>query len=335
MTEDTMRIVFTPRLAPAVAEIGEGLLPEGFTLEYLAGADEPAKRHEQLDGADFLLGFVSAGRLPPDDYDRLKNVRLIQLLSAGYDGIDLERLRRLRIPLSDNGGANAVAVAEHTIMLMLAVNRQLLDLDALMRRGGWKNAQMGEETEHELEGQTIGVVGAGRIGRSVAGRLAGWGVNLIYYDPVRVPPDEEQALGLQFCELDELLTRADVVTLHAPANDSSRKMINDRALGLMKPSAVLINCARGELVDEPALVAALRANRIAGAGIDTFAQEPPNPESPLRTLPNVILTPHSAGPTWESWPKRFRNGYANIQRVARGERPLWVVPELADLVEAG
>ncbi len=330
-----MRIVFTPRLAPAVAEIGEGLLPEGFTLEYLVGPDEPEKRQEQLEGADFLLGFVSAGRLPPEDYDRLKNTRLIQLLSAGYDGIDLERLRRLRIPLSDNGGANAVAVAEHTVMLMLAVNRQLLDLDALMRGGGWKNAQMGEETEHELEGQTVGIVGAGRIGRNVARRLGGWGVNLVYYDPVRVPPDEEQALGLRFCELDDLLTQADVITLHAPANASTHNMIGERAIGLMKPSAVLINCARGELVDEPALIAALRGRRIAGAGIDTFAQEPPNPESPLRTLPSVVLTPHSAGPTWESWPKRFRNGYANIQRVARGEPPLWVVPELAELVEAG
>jgi phosphoglycerate dehydrogenase-like enzyme len=327
-----MKILFTPKLASAVTEIGESLLPDGFTLDYLAGADEPAKRLDQLESADFLLGFVSAGRLPPEDYERLRNVRLIQLLSAGYDGIDLDRLRELRIPLCDNGGANAVAVAEHTIMLILAVYRQLTDLDRLMRSGGWKNAQLGQETTHELEGRTVGIVGAGRIGRRVARRLAGWDVRLLYYDPVRVPPDEERALQLNYCELDELLTQADVITLHAPANASTREIIGGRALGLMKPDAILVNCARGELVDEQALYAALSAHRIAAAGLDTFAQEPPNPESPLRTLPNVILTPHAAGPTWESWPKRFSNGYANIERVARGEPPLWVVPELADLV---
>jgi phosphoglycerate dehydrogenase-like enzyme len=331
--EQRMRIVFTPKLSPAVAEIGEVLLPEGFTLEYLAGDDERERRVAQLEGADFVLGFLSGNRLPSSDYQYLHKARLVQLLSAGYDGIDLEALRVLRIPLADNGGANAIAVAEHTIMLMLAVNRQLTDLDRLMREGGWKNAQLGQETSHELEGQTIGIVGAGRIGRAVARRLAGWDVDLIYYDPVRVPPDEERALKLNFCELDELLARADVITLHAPANASTHDMIDERAIGLMKPSAILINCARGELVDERSLHAALSGGRIAAAGLDTFANEPPNAENPLRTLPNVVLTPHAAGPTWESWPKRFANGYANIQRVALGEQPHWVVPELADLLD--
>lgn len=328
-----MNILFMPQLADAVRAIGEGLLPDGFTLEYLAGSDEADKRVAQLESADFLLGFLSGNRLPPSDYQYLRRTRLVQLLSAGYDGIDLEQLHRLRIPLSDNGGANAVAVAEHTIMLMLAVNRQLIDLDRLMRDGGWKNAQLGQETSHELEGRTVGIIGAGRIGRAVARRLAGWDVDLIYYDPVRVPPDEERALKLKYQELDELLAQADVVTLHAPGNASTHHIIDERALGLMKPEAVLINCARGELVDEDSLHAALTGHRIAAAGLDTFANEPPNAEDPLRSLDNVVLTPHAAGPTWESWPKRFSNGYANIERVARGEPPLWVVPELADLLE--
>jgi glyoxylate reductase/D-3-phosphoglycerate dehydrogenase len=328
-----MRIVFTPQLSAAVADIGESLLPDGFSLEYLAGEDERDKRVEQLENADFVLGFLSGNRLPSSEYKNLRKARLIQLLSAGYDGIDLEVLRQLRIPLADNGGANAVAVAEHTIMLMLAVNRQLVDLDHLMREGGWKNAQLGQETSHELEGQTIGIIGAGRIGRAVARRLAGWDVDLVYYDPVRVPPDEERALKLKFCELDEVLAQSDAITLHAPANASTHEMIGERAIGLMKPSAILINCARGELVDENALHAALSNGRIAAAGLDTFANEPPNAENPLRSLPNVVLTPHAAGPTWESWPKRFANGYANIERVGRGEQPHWVVPELQDLLD--
>ena len=103
----------------------------------------------------------------------------------------------------------------------------------------------------------------------------------------------------------------------------------------MKPTAVLVNCARGELVDEAALHAALRDRTIAGAGLDTFEQEPPEPECPLFFLSNIVLTPHAAGPTWESWPKRYRNGFANIERVARGEPPQWIVPELRDLFPSG
>lgn len=329
-----MKIVFTPVLAPAVTAIGESLLPSGFTLEYLAPASEPARRVEQLQQADFLMGFFSANRLPPSDYPHLRKARLLQLLSAGYDGIDLEELRRLGLPLADNGGANAVAVAEHTILLMLAVYRQLLDLDRLVRAGGWKNAQLGKEEAHEIEGKTIGIVGAGRIGRTLARRFGGWGVKLLYYDPVRVPADEERALQLNYCELDDLLRQADIVTTHAPANASTHHLIGERALSLMQRHAILVNCARGELVDEAALYRALSERQIAGAGIDTFEQEPTNPKNPLFTLPNIVLTPHAAGPSWESWPKRFRNGYANIERVARGEAPLWIVPELRELTAA-
>jgi phosphoglycerate dehydrogenase-like enzyme len=329
-----MNIVFTPILAPAVAAIGESLLPKGMSLEHLAPPSEQERRVEQLEGADFLMGFFSGSRLPASDYRHLQRVRLLQLLSAGYDGIDLEELRRLGLPLADNGGANAVAVAEHAILLMLALYRQLLDLDRLVRAGGWKDSQLGQEEAHEIEGKTIGIIGAGRIGRTLARRLGGWDVRLLYYDPVRVPADLEKSLQLNYCELDDLLRQSDIISLHAPGNASTHHLIGERTLALMKPTAVLVNCARGDLVDEAALDRALRARQIAGAGLDTFAQEPTAPQNPLFTLPNVVLTPHAAGPSWESWPKRFRNGYANIERVARGEPPLWVVPELRDMLAA-
>ena len=163
---------------------------------------------------------------------------------------------------------------------------------------------------------------------TVARRLSGFEVNLIYYDPVRVPAADEAKLKLTYCELDDLLRQSDVVSLHAPANASTHRLIGERTLGLMKRDAILINTARGELVDEAALYRALRDQRIWAAGLDAFDREPPDPQNPLFTLPNIVLSPHAAGPTWESWPKRFGNSYANIERVARGEAPLWVVPEL-------
>jgi phosphoglycerate dehydrogenase-like enzyme len=322
--EKLVKIIFAPVIAPAAWAIGESLLPSGFTIEILS--DDPKRRIEQLESADFYMGFRSGLKAP--DYDHLHRLKLIQVLSAGYDGADLEKLRKMGIPLSNNGGANSYAVAEHAILLMLAVYRQLPDLDRMVKGGKWKSSRFGEEEEHEIAGKTIGIVGLGMIGKTLARRLSGFEVNLLYYDPVRPSPEEEARLKVTYRALDDLLRESDIVTLHAPFDATSHHMICDRTLDLMKRDAVLINCARGELVDEPALYRALKERRIWAAGLDTYDPEPPRPDNPLFTLPNVVLTPHAAGPTWESWPKRFGNSYANVQRVARGEAPLWVVPEL-------
>ena len=319
-----MKIIFGPEIASAAWAIGESLLPQGFTLEKLSKS--PDQRVEQLESADFFLGFRSG--LIARDYDHMDNIKLIQFLSAGYDGMDIGRLRKLGIPLCNNGGANSYAVAEHAIMLMLAVSRQLPDLDRLLRDGKWKSNRFGEEEEHEVAGKTIGIIGLGMIGKTLARRLSGFEVNLIYTDPVRPAPEEAARLNVEYREPDDLFREADIVTLHAPFDATTHHMICERTINLMKRDAILINCARGELVDEAALYKALREKRIWAAGLDTFESEPPNPENPLFTLSNVVLTPHAAGPTWESWPKRWGNSYANVQRVARGEAPLWVVPEL-------
>jgi len=319
-----VKIVFGPAIAPAAWAIGESLLPRGLTIEILSKG--PDRRVEQLEAADFYMGFRSG--LTPRDYDHMGKMKLVQLLSAGYDGMDLERLRRLGVPLSNNGGANSYAVAEHAIMLMLAVSRQLPDLDRMLRAGQWKSSKTGEEEEHEVAGKTIGIIGLGFIGKTLARRLSGFEVKLLYTDPVRPSPEEAAKLNVEYRDLDALLRESDIVTLHAPFDASTHHMICDRTLNLMKRDAILINCARGELVDEAALYGALKERRIWAAGLDTFEKEPPDPKNPLFTLSNIVLSPHAAGPTWESWPKRFGNSYANVQRVGRGEAPQWVVPEL-------
>jgi len=321
-----MNIVFSPAISDEAWAIGKSMLPQGFTIEILAHDHD--RRIEQLERADFLMGFLRGLPLRPDDYPHLRKVKLIQVLSAGYDGIDIERLRQSGIPLCNNGGANSYAVSEHAILLMLAVYRRLPALDRLVRAGQWKSSKLGEEQEHELAGKTVGIVGAGMIGRTIARRLSGFEVKLFYYDPVRLPAADAAKLDMTYRDLDDLLRESDVVTLHAPSNASTHRLICDRTLALMKREAILINTARGELIDEAALYRALREGRIWAAGLDTFDREPPDPKNPIFKLPNVVLSPHAAGPTWESWPKRFGHSYANIERVARGEAPLWVVPEL-------
>jgi len=146
---------------------------------------------------------------------------------------------------------------------------------------------------------------------------------------VRLTEDQEDALGVRFVLLEELLRTSDVVSLHVPLTDGTRALMGAREFALMKPGAILVNTCRGPVVDEDALHRALTQKQIAGAGLDVFVEEPPKANHPLLALPNVTLSPHSAGPTWENWTARFRNGFDNIQRVASGKRASWIIPELA------
>lgn len=321
-------IVFSPPMDPDVRAIADDLLPKGFTLEVVERADVPTA----ILDADFLCGFI--GYLPTEALVKAaaNRLKLIQLMSVGYDNFNLDGARQARLPVAVNGGANAIAVAEHTIMLMLAALKHLASLDDMVRKGGWRSPTLGALRLYELWHSTVGIVGMGRIGQEVAKRLAGWEATIQYYDPYRLPPEREQALGVRYVELEELLRTSDVVSVHVPLSARTRHLIDARALDLMKPTAVLVNTSRGGLVDETALVAALQEGKILGAGLDVLDQEPPPADHPIFALPNVVLTPHLAGPTWQSWPRRFANCFANIERVQRGEKPLWVVPELADIV---
>ena len=154
-----------------------------------------------------------------------------------------------------------------------------------------------------------------------------------YYDIARLPEHEEDALGVRFKLFRELLRTSDIVTMHVPLNDSTRHMIGADELALMKPEAIVVNTSRGPVIDEVALTKALAENKLFGAGLDVFDQEPPPPDNPIFKLRNVVLTSHFAGPTWDNHVARFRNAFDNVQRVARGEKPLWVVPELAELMK--
>lgn len=324
-----MRILLTPRLAPNVAEMARQALPAGFTL---TAAPDDAELVAQLPAADFLMGTASAP-FPKEAFAQMGRLKLVQLYSAGYDRIDVEAMRRLRLPVATNGGANAIGVAEHTIMLMLAVYRELTVLDGRVKSAQWRGGAIGARNYLELTGKTVGIVGLGMIGREVAKRLSGFQTRALYYDPVRPNAETEAALGVSYAPLAQLLREADVVTLHAPLLPATERLINRESLATMKPWAILVNCARGGLVDQAALFEALRDGRLAGAGLDVVEPEPPPADLPLLSLANVTVTPHVAGATIEGWPRRIENAYANIQRVAAGQKPLWVIPELRELVE--
>jgi phosphoglycerate dehydrogenase-like enzyme len=301
------------------------MLPAGYEMEVV---DQNTPEFEKaIVDAEYFLGFPRPG-LGPEFYKKASKLKLIQLISAGYDRLDVPAAKAAGVPIANNGGANSVAVAEHTLMLILAVLKRLAWQHQNVAAGKWRVGDLGDQRVYEAEGKTLGLVGLGTIGKKVARRALAFDMQVQYYDVVRLTEDQEDALGVRFALLPELLRTSDVVSLHVPLNDATRKMFGARELGMMKESAILINTCRGPVVDEDALHQALTTRRIAAAGLDVMVEEPPKTDHPLFKLDNITITPHMAGPTVENWVKAFRNAFDNIQRVARGDRPLWVIPEL-------
>lgn len=319
------RILFMEN-ALSATEIARTLAPSGFEL-VIAPLGSTEFR-AALGETEYLLGFGNRA-IDAGFYRAAPRLRLFQLLSAGYDTVDIEAARAAGVPVCNNGGANSTAVAEHAVMLMLAACRRLVWQHASVVAGRWRGNDLAGTRLYELRDKTLGIVGLGAIGKKVARLANAFGMRVQYYDIRRLSEAEEDALSVRFRLLNEVLRTSDIVSLHVPLTPATRHMIGAAELALMRAEAYLVNTCRGPVVDEPALAAALAEGRIAGAGLDVFDQEPPPADNPLFRLPNVVLTPHFAGPTWDNQQARFRNAFDNCQRVARGEAPLWVIPELA------
>jgi phosphoglycerate dehydrogenase-like enzyme len=301
----------------------DDLAPKGF--EIVKALHNSSEMKAALPGTDYLVGFVQQ-YVTPQLFRDAPKLKLIQMLSAGYDRADLEAARKSKVPLCNNGGANSVAVSEHALLLMLAVSRRLITQHNSVTAGRWHgNAP---PMVHEVRNKVLGIVGLGTIGKKVARLALAFGMVVHYYDIKRLSEAEEDALGVRFRLLPEILRGSDILSLHVPLNESTRAMIGAGELAVMKPSAIIVNTSRGPVIDEKALTAVLAAGKLFGAGLDVFDQEPIPPDNPLLKLDNVVLTAHLAGPTFESNITRLRNGFDNVQRIARGEPALWVVPEL-------
>ena len=261
----------------------------------------------------------------PVDFGFLKgcpNVKLVQSFSAGNDLLDLKALADMGLPVASNGGSNAIAVAEHSLGLMLAVIRDLMTMwqsTTLDRK--WRGDRP-RRTGIEITGKTVGILGMGPIGSHVARMLRGFDTDTIYYDVVEISAEVQRDLKARPVAFDEIFRQSDIVSLHVPLNSRTRKLVGRRELEMMKPNAYLINTCRGEVVDEQALYTALKEERIAGAGLDVLEGEPaPPPDNPLFDLPNVVITPHSAASSRESGVRGIEFCYSNIRRVLAGEPP--------------
>jgi phosphoglycerate dehydrogenase-like enzyme len=248
-------------------------------------------------------------------------LRLVQLPGVGYDQVNLKVASEAGIPVALSLGGSSDAVAEHTLLLMLAVSRRLVELANSLRSGKWLMWDR-RTCCYGLHGKTLGIIGLGRIGREVASRAVAFGMSIQYYDVAPVD-------GFRLCPLDDLLRTSDIVSLHCPLTAGTRKLMNRERIALMKRGSILINAARGEIVDELALYEAIVANHLAGAGLDVFEKEPPDPSNPLLHMDQVVVTPHVATGTLDSLQAKATFYAENIRRVLAGEQPLGLITQTA------
>ena len=260
---------------------------------------------------------LGATRFGETELEASRDMKVVSRIGVGYDAVDVPALSRRNIPLMVAGSANSPSVAEQALFMMLTLAKRATEMHALVRDGQW-SARLGK-LPFDLFGKTLLIVGFGRIGTRTAKRCLAMEMNVLVYDPYRPAEDIEAAGCEAVIDLDAALPRADFVSIHCPKTPETVGMFNAGRLQRMKPSAYLVNTARGGIIDEVALYAALTSGKLAGAGLDVFAQEPPAVPYPLFELPNVIIAPHVAGVTREAVDRMSEQTARNILSALDGE----------------
>ena len=269
--------------------------PDGVTTINIDLTKDLTGQTHLLNDVEFIM---LCGNVIPDEIIEIpQDVRLIQLLSAGWDFLNIPLVKELNIPVANNGGANS---------------------------GKWGYPLDGANV-FELAGKKAGLLGLGNIGKQVARRLLAFEAQVQYYDLLRLPSADEDALSINYVDLETLFSTSDIISIHVPLVDSTYHLVDKNLMNLMKPSSILINTSRGSIVDEKYLTEVLANKRIAGAGLDVFEQEPIDKNNPLLLMENVIVTPHSAGNNWDAWSRRAKFGYSNIENMVNGGNPRSVV----------
>jgi D-3-phosphoglycerate dehydrogenase / 2-oxoglutarate reductase len=263
-----------------------------------------------MDKIEYLL-VGGRRKIDANFLSQLPSLKMIQRTGVGLEIFDFKAIEDRRIPVYVNSGINSQSVAEHTLMLILATLKRLSIVDVNTRNGVWIKQEQGL-LNFELAGKTIGIIGMGNIGKKVAAFIRPFQANVIYYDTNQLDPLEEYSLNISYCTLDKLYKEADVITLHCPLNVKTKNMLSQDSFRKMKAGVIIINTSRGGLIKEEDLIISLGTGEIRFAGLDVFEEEPLSPDSPLLSLPNVILTPHIAGITHDSFAKMMKESFNNI-----------------------
>ena len=298
---------------PAIIQTIRDLLPDGWGLS-IASEPTPTARAAAVAGADIAL--IMAARMTPELLDQAPRLRFIQKMGAGVDNIAVETCENAGITVARLGAGNAIQVAEHAAMMILAASRRLIALDNRVRAGHWDKEPARGVIQH-IHGKTVGIIGLGAIGKRLARILTGFEVETLYCDPIPATAEIEVALNVRRVSFDALITSADIITLHLPLTSESRGMIGAAEIDRMKQDVVLVNCARGGIIDEDAVAQALRDGKLLGVGMDVFTSEPPG-TSPFFDIENAVLSPHCAGATLNNFATIAARAMANAEKYLEG-----------------
>ena len=310
------KIVLYGLFNPEVVKMFRSAL--GDTFDIVEVTDE--QDYSQLKDAEYIVNRVFYMRA--DLFEQASCLKMVQKWGAGYEKVDIKAAAKYGIPVVNCIGINAGPVAELTVLLMLAALRKLIPQVEALKEGQWLRDEYAKTTRM-LRGKQVGIIGFGRIGQAVSEIVSsGFGAKVMYYDAYRQPEEKEMELGVKYADLETLLVTSDIVTIHIPLSKNTEKMINAELLAKMKKNAILVNTARGQIVDEEALIEALRNGVIAGAALDTYEQEPLQADSPLLKMENVIATPHCGGNTADNDEKMVKCCVDSILRFDAGIMPV-------------
>lgn len=315
------RVVYMEVVPSDTAEIIASRLPPSFQVSFVKDYSDEAAI-SALSEADFAL--VATHPMPARLIKSGRELRMIQHQGVGYDKTDVKFAKRQGVTVALCPEGTVRGVAEHVFLLILAIYKQILQADLSVRRGEWRQFSL-RANSFELAGKRLGILGLGRIGEAIARRAVSFEAEVNYFDIKRRSRDEEEKLGVTFKPFTELLAVSDILSLHLPLTPETFHIIDSGALRFMRAGSILINTARGGLVDRQALVKALQDGRLGGAGLDVFETEPPDPDDPLLRIPNVVLTPHIAAGTRDALIDKMDAAFANMIRVTRGEQPRHIV----------
>ena len=311
------KVLITPDTKNVPTDVSD-TLKELADVEYVTG-----KYDDKL--KDAIAVLVGTGKINAEYLDKAPKLRLVARFGVGYDSVDVEECTRRGVIVTHTPDVLSSGVADHTWALILGFNRHIPLADAYTKTR-WAKREGYIPFGWDTEGKTLGIFGLGRIGLEVLKRAQGFPVKTIYYDLYR-RKDLEEEYGVEYVSFDDLLKRSDILTIHTALTESTRGMINEEAFSKMKTSAIIINTSRGPVIDEKALIKALKEKQIMGAALDVFEKEPTPLDNPLLKFDNVVLSPHCASATWETRRKMAVRSVGNVKALLEGKRPPHVVPE--------
>ena len=311
-----MQVRETVAIVGPIDDTGRKSIKENLPDQFLVKEIQSEEEYSLLNDVNYVI--LRTLKMNGDTIKSLPNLKLIQRWGVGFDSVDIKAAGENAVQVAVTSGINSTPVAEYAVLLMLSVYRNIIATHHNVVTGNWRDSTLIDRS-YVINGKTVGLIGLGSIGKQVTTRIQSFGAEVCYYDAFRLTTEEEKSLGITYLPFDELIKKADIISLHVPLTDKTKNLINSDVFSKMKPTSIIINTARGGIINEQDLYEALSKKQILGAGIDVFENEPVSLDNPLLKLDNVVLSAHSAGNTVDNSINMGKRCVQNILHVSNNE----------------